>query len=106
MNKQNEKNMKYQTQPTETAKTLLNTRSLIETKLTECEAILGKARKGDMGLTLAEDKTPEWNKAKNDHAVWFEKYRQVNSLLSKIRKADGYVAVAGKRVCVYKYKVA
>lgn len=86
------------------AQELLNKQSDIQNKLSECGAIIGKARKGSMGLTLAEDKTPEWTEAKRLYAIYWEAYRSVNQQLNKIRKATGYKNINGKRVTIYQYQ--
>jgi hypothetical protein len=86
------------------ATTLLQQQAEIEDKLTNLEATLHKARTGAMGLTLEEDKTTEWRKAKAQHAVYFKMLRTINGQLNKLRKHVGYDNVNGRRVAVYQYK--
>jgi len=83
---------------------LLERQKLIEDKLDIYGAILNKAEKGAMGLTLDTAKTPEWKEAKQQHAIWFKLYRECNSALNKQRKHVGYECVNGKRVSIFKYK--
>lgn len=87
-----------------TATLLLNQQAELEAKLENVYAVIAKARRGEMGLTLDEDKTPEWRKAKSDHAFYFSQLRMVNSKLNKERIFLRYDVKDGKRVSVYKYK--
>jgi hypothetical protein len=86
------------------AQQLLSHQSAIEVKLSELEAIINKAERGPMGMTIDAAKTPEWKEAKHMHSIYWAAYREVNAKLSKIRKAVGYEAINGKRVTVYQYK--
>lgn len=87
-----------------TAQMLIETQKLLESKLDAFSVILNKARRGEMGLTLDEDKTPEWKEAKNQYAIHWKQYQQVNSRLSKLRKFKGYQIIDGKRIATYQYK--
>lgn len=83
---------------------LLKLQAQIEAHLTAQEAIIGKARKGTMGLTLEEDKTPEYKQAVKQHATLWANYRKVNGAISKQRKHVWYELQNGKWVSIYKYK--
>lgn len=86
------------------ATALLERQQIIESNLNDFHIILSKARKGNMGLTLEEDKTLEWCKAQANHILWFRELQKVNQALNKIRRCVGYENVNGKRIAVYKYK--
>lgn len=86
------------------AQQLLSQQSSIEIKLDELHAIISKAQRGPMGMTIAEAKTTEWKEAKRLHSIYWDAYRSVNTKLNKIRKAVGYEAINGKRVTIYQYK--
>lgn len=87
-----------------TAIELINKQQALQSELDEYELIINKARRGNMGLTLEEDKTPEWRWAKKMHFLTWAKYQQVNKELAKLRKFKRYELVDGKRVAVYIYK--
>jgi ornithine carbamoyltransferase len=69
---------------------LLEQQQLLETELDRYSAILNKARRGAMGLTIEEDKTPEWKEAKRLYSICWASYQQVNKQLTKLRKFKGY----------------
>lgn len=94
----------YTSEPTPIAQLLINEQQFIDSKLDEYGAIISKARTGAMGLTLDEDKTPEWREAKRLYSIWWAKYQTVNKSLSKLRKPSDYIIINGKRVIIYKYK--
>lgn len=83
---------------------LLCQQRFIESKLDGYNAIISKARKGAMGLTLEEDKTHQWKQARQQHAVYFAELRKVNQQLNKLRKCTGFEIINGKRIAIYKYK--
>ena len=87
-----------------TAIILLHEQERLENLLSKCEIELNKARRGTMGLTMEEDKTPSWHEAKRLHGIYWKEYQQVNKLLSKLRKLKGYKIENGKRVAIYEYK--
>lgn len=93
----------YQSQPTAQAAELLTHQANIEAKLDQLGAIIDQARRGSMGLTLDEDKTPQWLSAKRAYNTAFNMLRDINSKLNKLRKADRFEAINGKRVTIYKY---
>jgi len=93
----------YQPTPTPQAAELLTHQANIEAKLDQLGAIIDKARRGDMGLTLDEDKTPEWLNAKRAYNTAFAMLRDTNAKLNKLRKPDHFEAINGKRVTIYKY---
>lgn len=95
--------VKYQSQPTVQAADLLTHQANIEAKLDQLGAIIDQARRGSMGLTLDEDKTPQWLSAKRAYNTAFNMLRDINSKLNKLRKADHFEAINGKRVTIYKY---
>lgn len=83
---------------------LLSQQSALEIRLNELEAIITKAQRGPMGITLDSAKTPDWHEAKRQYSIVWNAYREINARLSKRRKAVGYEAVDGKRVTIYQYK--
>lgn len=87
-----------------TASTLLHEQERLEGLLSKYETELNKARRGPMGLTMDEDKTPIWHEAKRLHGIYWKEYQQVNKMLSKMRKLKGYKVENGKRVAIYEYK--
>lgn len=87
-----------------TAQLLIQRQQTLESKLDVFSQILNKARRGAMGLTLDEDKTPEWKEAHKQYNIHWKYYQQVNKELSKLRKFKGYEIVDGKRVAIYQYK--
>jgi hypothetical protein len=95
----------YQPTPTPQATLLLTHQANIEAKLDQLGAIIDKARRGAMGLTLDEDKTLEWHSAKRAYNTAFNMLRDTNSKLNKLRKAYHFEAINGKRVTIYKYLV-
>lgn len=82
---------------------LINKQAYLESILDKYSAVINKARRGAMGLTLEEDKTPEWKEAKRLYDAHWKMYQDVNKALSKLRKFKGYEIINGKRVCMYKY---
>ena len=90
---------------TQEAQSLLNQVKQIENKLDALDAIIKRARRSDMGLTLEEDKTIEWRKAKTEYGRWFIELRKCNQRLNKLRTLSryDYDAVNGKRTPVYNY---
>lgn len=63
------------------ATALLNRKEFLENGLNDFHIILSKARKGNMGLTLEEDKTLEWCTAQANHVLWFRELQKVNQAL-------------------------
>ncbi len=87
-----------------TSTQLLTAITLLNEQMTVQEAIIGKAGKQPSGLTLEQDKTPEWRKAKTEFGRLFIELRKANQQLNKLRKLTGYEIQDGKRVAIYKYK--
>ncbi len=83
---------------------LLTEIQTIEQGLKACEAVINKARKHANGLTLEEDKTIEWRKAKTEYGRLFIELRKANQQLNKLRKFSHYENVNGKLTAVYQYK--
>lgn len=94
----------YDVNPSAYAQALLDRQAQLEARLDELDHILQKAERGAMGLTKDEAKTPEWKAAKVEREKVWKGYQAVNQELSKLRKADGYENINGKRVTKYKYK--
>lgn len=83
---------------------LLARLEIVNQNLDKYDAIVKKARRGAMGLTLGEDKTDEWREAKIQWGKYWSELRSINQRLNKIRKAIGFQIVEGKRVTIYTYK--
>lgn len=86
------------------AQLLLDHVNLCQNKLDALDAIIKRARRGEMGLTLEEDKTMEWRKAKTEYSRWFIELQKTNKALNKLRKFSHYENVDGKCTAVYNYK--
>ena len=89
---------------TQEAQLLLNQVKQIENKLNALDAIIKRARRSNNGLTLEEDKTIEWRKAKVEYGKWFIELQKSNKALRHLRKFSHYANVDGKCTAVYNYK--
>jgi hypothetical protein len=79
-------------------------KEIIDEMLEEAEKVIHSARRGPMGLTLEEDKTPQWKEAKRQFAYWFKELQKYNKQFLKTHKHTGYMNVNGKRVATYQPK--
>ncbi len=89
---------------TQEAQSLLNQVKQIENKLNALDAIIKRARRSEMGLTLESDKTDEWRKARVEYGRWFIELQKANKALRHLRKLSHYVNIDGKCTAVYNYK--
>jgi len=85
------------------AAALIERQGALEGKLNTLDALIKKAKRGAMGLTLESEKTPEWREARKAYSMYWAALRNVNMQLNKLRTCVGYENVNGRRSPIYKY---